>query len=166
MPKEEKKALRPTKAVQILRKFPFFQNLEEEEIQLLWDTLDRKEVPGGTTLVRAGDYAPGFYLLVHGSVELLTTMGRAIITLHEPGTLFGIAAYFSGETSAVSIRTTEACKLIIINGERFARALEANPALKEKALPLLARSLEGESAVIPAKTPYHTQVLEAKKRLL
>jgi CRP-like cAMP-binding protein len=152
--------------VQILRKFPFFQNLEEEEIQLLWDTLDRKEVPGGTVLVRSGDYAPGFFLLVQGGIELITTMGRPIITLREPGSLFGIAVYFSGETSAISIRTEEASKLIIINGERFARVLDANPALKEKVAPLLSRSLEGESAAIPGKTPYHTQILEAKKRLL
>ncbi len=165
-PKAEKKGIRATKAVQILRKFPFFQNLEEEEIEQLWDTLDRKEVPGGTTLVRSGDYAPGFYLLVQGGVDLITTMGRPIITLREPGALFGIAAYFSGETSAISIRTAETSKLIIIDGERFNRALERNGALKEKVMPLLSRSLEGEVAAIPAKTPYHAQVLEAKKRLL
>ena len=152
--------------MQILRKFPFFQNLEEEEIQQLWDALDRKEVALGTVLVRSGDYAPGFFLLVQGAVELLTTMGRPLITLREPGALFGIAAYFSGETSAISIRTAEATKLIIINGERFIRVLEGSPALKEKVAPLLAHSLESETASIPPKTPYHLQVLEAKKRLL
>jgi len=117
-------------------------------------------------MVQSGEYAPGFFLLVQGSIALYSPMGRAIITLTEPGTLFGVAAYFSGETSAVTIRATETSKLICLRGKEMMEILGGNPELMEKIKPLFSRSLEKEVSAIPPKTPYHMQILEAKKRLL
>jgi tetratricopeptide (TPR) repeat protein len=162
-PRKDDKA---TRAINILRKFPFFQNLEESEIQTIWSAVERKEVSAGDVMIQSGEYAPGFFLLVQGSIALYSPMGRAIITLSEPGTLFGVAAYFSGETSAVTIRATETSKLICVQGKELMEILGRNPAFRDKIKPLFSRSLEKEVSSIPPKTPYHMQILEAKKRLM
>lgn len=162
-PKKDDKA---TRAINILRKFPFFQNLEESEIQAIWPAVERKEVSAGDVMIQSGGYAPGFFLLVQGGIALYSPMGRAIITLTEPGTLFGVAAYFSGETSAVTIRATENSKLICLHGKKLMEILDQNADLQKKIKPLFSRSLEREVSSIPPKTPYHVQILEAKKQLL
>jgi CRP-like cAMP-binding protein len=165
-PAPKKKEEKATRAINILQKFPFFQNLEESEIMQIWPAVERREVPAGEVLVQSGDYAPGFYLLVQGSISLFSAMGRAIITLTEPGTLVGVAAYFSGETSAVTIRTMDSSKIIQLKGKEMMEILRSNPALMEKVKPLFSRSLEKEVSAIPPKTSYHMQILEAKKRLM
>ena len=156
---------RASRAIPILRKFPFFQSLTEGEIVDLWPAILRREISKGETLMKSGEYAPGFFLLIQGAVTLLTPMGRPIATLSEPGALFGVAAYFSGETSAVGVQAADASKIVQMNGKELADLLQSNPALLSRLRPLFAASLEKEMASIPQRTPYHLQILEAKKRL-
>ncbi len=160
------KVERKTKAIQALKKFPFFQNFNEEELDLLWSAIERKEVEGGEVLLEAGNYAKGFFLLVQGAVELLTPMGRMIKVIEEPGALLGLAAFFSGETSAIGIKTKKPSKVIIIKGEEILKIMQENKELSKKLNSHLSISLEKEISLIPQKTPYHLQILEAKKKLL
>jgi len=162
---DPEKMNRASRAIPILRKFPFFQNLTEGEIVELWPAILRREISKDELLIQSGAYAPGFFLLIQGAVTLLTPMGRPIATLSEPGALFGVAAYFSGETSSVGVRAAEVSKIVQLSGRELSELLRADPALSEKLRPLFAASLEKEMASIPRRTPYHLQILEAKKRL-
>ncbi|MEJ5166416.1 MAG: cyclic nucleotide-binding domain-containing protein [Thermoanaerobaculia bacterium] len=160
------KVERKTKAIQALKKFPFFQNFNEEELNILWNTIDRKEVEEGTFLLEPGKYADGFFLLVQGRVELLTPMGRSIKTVEEPGALLGIAAFFSGETSAIGIKAIKPSKVVIVKGREVLKMAQENEEFSKKLKSFLTISLEKEISLIPTKTPYHMQILEAKKKLL
>lgn len=166
--KEEKqpKAERKTKAINALKKFPFFQNFDEDELKILWNAIERKEIGDGVYLIEPGKYAKGFFLLVKGSVELSTPMGRTIKVVEESGSLLGIAAFFSGETSAIGIKTTKISKIITIKGEEILKLMKENEEFSKKLNKFLAVSLEKEISMIPPKTPYHIQILEAKKKLL
>lgn len=166
--KEEKqpKAERKTKAINALKKFPFFQNFDEDELKILWNAIERKEIGDGVYLVEPGKPARGFFLLVQGSVELSTPMGRTIKVVEESGSLLGIAAFFSGETSAIGIKTTKISKIITIKGEEILKLMKENEEFSKKLNKFLAVSLEKEISMIPPKTPYHIQILEAKKKLL
>lgn len=166
--KDEKpqKAERKTKAINALKKFPFFQNFNEDELKILWNAIERKEIGDGVYLVEPGKYAKGFFLLVQGSVELSTPMGRPIRIVEEAGALLGIAAFFSGETSAIGIKTIKISKIITIKGEEILKLIKENEEFSKKLNKFLAVSLEKEISMIPSKTPYHMQILEAKKKLL
>lgn len=157
---------RKTKAIQALKKFPFFQNFNEEELKVLWNTIERKEFEEGIFLLEPGKYADGFFLLVQGSVELLTPMGRSIKKIEEPGALIGIAAFFSGETSAIGIKVIKPSKIVVVKGKEILKLAEENEEFSKKLKSFLTVSLEKEISLIPSKTPYHMQILEAKKKLL
>jgi len=157
---------RKTKAIQALKKFPFFQNFNEEELNVLWSAIERKEVGEGAVLLEPGSYANGFFLLVQGAVELFTPMGRLIKVVEEAGALLGIAAFFSGETSAIGIKTKKPSKIIMIKGEEILKIMKENEEFSKKLNSYLSISLEKEISLIPQKTPYHIQILEAKKKLL
>lgn len=163
---KSQKTERKTKAIQALKKFPFFQNFNEEELNILWNTIERKEIEEGTFLLEPGNYAEGFFLLVQGSVELLTPMGRSIKVVEEPGALLGIAAFFSGETSAIGIRAKKVSKVVIVKGKEVLKLAQENEEFSKKLKSFLTLSLEKEISLIPSKTPYHMQILEAKKKLL
>ncbi len=163
---KSQKVERKTKAIHALKKLPFFQNFEEKEIELLWEIIERKEVEGGKFLLEPGKYAEGFFLLVQGKVELLTPMGRSIKTIEDAGALLGIAALFSGETSAIGIRTLKPCKIVIVKGRELLGLLKGNVEFSKKLRSYLSIYLEKEISLIPQKTPYHLQILEAKRKLL
>lgn len=165
---EEKtqKVERKTKAIQALKKFPFFQNFSEEELEILWDVIERREFEKGEVLLEAGKYAKGFFLLVQGAIELLTPMGRLIKIVEEPGALLGIAAFFSGETSAIGIRVAKQSKIIVVKGDGLLKIMEENEEFARKLKSFINLSLEKEISIIPPKTPYHLQILEAKKKIL
>ncbi len=163
---KSQKVERKTKAIHALKKLPFFQNFEEKEIELLWEIIERKEVEEGKFLLEPGKYAEGFFLLVQGKVELLTPMGRSIKVVEEPGALLGIAAFFSGETSAIGIKTLKPCKIVMVKGSGLLGLLKDNLEFSKKLKSYLSISLEKEISLIPQKTPYHLQILEAKRKLL
>jgi CRP/FNR family transcriptional regulator len=93
--------------------------------------IDRK-VPAGQTVVRDGDPADGFYVILDGKVKVykLAPDGRQqILHVFGPGQAFAEAAMFAGETFPAFAETLAESRLAFFPRERFLKGLGENPAL-------------------------------------
>ncbi|MCX5653421.1 MAG: Crp/Fnr family transcriptional regulator [Planctomycetota bacterium] len=93
--------------------------------------IDRK-VPAGQIVVRDGDPADGFYVILDGNVKVykLAPDGRQqILHVFGPGQAFAEAAMFAGETFPAFAETLAESRLAFFPRERFLRGLGENPAL-------------------------------------
>jgi CRP/FNR family transcriptional regulator len=102
---------------------------------------DRK-VPAGQTVVRDGDPADGFYVVLDGKVKVykLAPDGRQqILHVFGPGQAFGEAAMFAGETFPAFAETLAESRLAFFPRDRFLKGLGENPALAFGLIASLAR---------------------------
>ena len=102
---------------------------------------DRK-VPAGQTVVRDGDPADGFYVILDGKVKVykLAPDGRQqILHVFGPGQAFGEAAMFAGETFPAFAETLAESRLAFFPRDRFLKGLGENPALAFGLIASLAR---------------------------
>ena len=93
--------------------------------------IDRK-VPAGQIVVRDGDPADGFYVILDGKVKVykLAPDGRQqILHVFGPGQAFAEAAMFAGETFPAFAETLAESRLAFFPRERFLKGLGENPAL-------------------------------------
>ena len=93
--------------------------------------IDRK-VPAGQIVVRDGDPADGFYVILDGKVKVykLAPDGRQqILQVFGPGQAFAEAAMFAGETFPAFAETLAESRLAFFPRERFLKGLGENPAL-------------------------------------
>jgi CRP-like cAMP-binding protein len=93
--------------------------------------IDRK-VPAGQIVVRDGDPADGFYVILDGKVKVykLAPDGRQqILHVFGPGQAFAEAAMFAGETFPAFAETLAESRLAFFPRDRFLKGLGENPAL-------------------------------------
>jgi len=103
--------------------------------------LDRK-VAAGRTVIRDGDPADGFYVVLDGKVKVykLSPDGRQqILHVFGPGQAFAEAAMFAGETFPAFAETLAESRLAFFPRDRFLKGLGENPALAFGLIASLAR---------------------------
>ena len=103
--------------------------------------IDRK-APAGQIVVRDGDPADGFYVILDGKVKVykLAPDGRQqILHVFGPGQAFAEAARFAGETFPAFAETLAESRLAFFPRERFLKGLGENPALAFGLIASLAR---------------------------
>ena len=103
--------------------------------------IDRK-APAGQIVVRDGDPADGFYVILDGKVKVykLAPDGRQqILHVFGPGQAFAEAAMFAGETFPAFAETLAESRLAFFPRERFLKGLGENPALAFGLIASLAR---------------------------
>ena len=86
-------------SAELLRRYPFFAGMTDEELHRVAQITDRASYPAGTDIFREGEVAQKLYVLTGGSVELiyeipttkgLTTSFVGSIAAGEP---FGLSAF-------------------------------------------------------------------------
>jgi serine/threonine protein kinase len=100
-----------------LRDMPFFQDFGDVA---LWEVVrvgSWKTIPGDTIIMREGEQAESFYLLIDGEVGV-TLLGKPLNTI-KPGGCFGEILYFTGTPGrrATTIVATEQITVIEIKAE-------------------------------------------------
>jgi len=103
--------------------------------------IDRK-VPAGQTVIRDGEPADGFYVVLDGKVKVykLAPDGRQqILHVFGPGQAFAEAAMFAGETFPAFAETLAESHLAFFPRDRFLKGLGENPALAFGLIAALAR---------------------------
>ncbi|MCX5685639.1 MAG: Crp/Fnr family transcriptional regulator [Planctomycetota bacterium] len=121
------------------------KNGREEIARLAVD----RTAPAGQTIIREGEPADGFYIVLDGKVKVykLSPDGRQqILHVFGPGQAFAEAAMFAGETFPAFAETLAESRLAFFPRDRFLKGLGENPALAFgliASLALLCRQLTG-----------------------
>jgi CRP-like cAMP-binding protein len=89
-------------------------------------------VPGGVEVVRQGDAADAFYIVVEGTLTvLLTKEGATAEPVRTLGTgdWFGEIGLLERVPRTATVRSDTACRLLRIGGQEFFEALTRNPVM-------------------------------------
>ncbi len=110
--------------------------LTEEELAALEAVGTRRSVAPGDYLFRAGDATYDFYVVVSGSVLILTQAdgGEREIVRHGPRRFLGELNLLSGMRVLLSARVVEAGEVLVVPHERLLPFIATIPALSDKVL--------------------------------
>lgn len=120
------------------RQLRFFHFLAEEDMPLLADFFDCRQVPAGEILWQEGE--PGDYeaFIVEGRVEVKKDTEFAgkqvVVGVYSPGTVVGELCLLDKKPRAVTAVALEDCGLLILTRQRLEALLEEHPRVGVKLL--------------------------------
>jgi CRP/FNR family cyclic AMP-dependent transcriptional regulator len=133
--------------LQMLRRVPLFTQCKGEPLDLISRLADEVDVPDGYTLMRQGDIAQEFFLIVDGRVRIERD-GSTVATLG-PGDYLGEIALISEGPRTATAVTEGPAKLLVITHRGFNSLLDSSSTIRNAILEGLAtrlRRLEPDAA--------------------
>jgi voltage-gated potassium channel len=127
---EEHKRRDFTVTWQLLADVPFFQQLMAPRIADLVRVLRPRFVRSDEIVVRKGDEGDSMFIIASGEVEVELGGGREPVVLG-PGQFFGEMALIERTARTATVRATEECKLLELNGKDFHELARHHPELKD-----------------------------------
>lgn len=119
--------------------FQSFENdLELLDLQMLAEVMSVIKLNSGEQLIKKGENASFFCLLLEGSVQALIT-DTFKVTMGK-GAMFGEMAYFQGGVRSADIVTTSDVTLSVMSFKEMDALLPTAPALQNKLVKILARA--------------------------
>ena len=119
--------------VNLLRRSSLFQFLPDEHFEKLRPLLQEESYEFGDVLVRQGDPADAFYVLVSGRARVVKAdqNGKEIaLATMKPGDSFGEAALSKAGTRTATVRCSTAVEALRLNRVDFLQLAEKTPDLK------------------------------------
>ncbi|MFD0696327.1 ABC transporter transmembrane domain-containing protein [Paenibacillus sp. GCM10027628] len=117
-----------------LRKLPFFQGIEQVELNQISRLFVAEKFEAGETVVEQGDQGEKFYLIARGKVEVViaTVSGeRRKVAVLEDGDHFGEIALMQRIPRTASIITMVPCLLLSLSHDQFHPLLMRYPSIRE-----------------------------------
>ena len=128
----------------MLARLPLFAGLGEAERARLAAATSRRELKRGEFLFRQGEQPTGFYLVVHGRIELRarSPQGRERVTdIVGAGRSFGEAIMFLEQPCIVSARALGDALALHVAKDAVFSELERNPAFARRIIATLSAKL-------------------------
>lgn len=128
---------------ELLRRYPFFGGFNDEYLRQLAMRAELIEVEPEITVVKEGESADTFHLLVDGAADMYfisqetyhpTASKELYIGSINPGEVFGLSALIEPHISKASVRTTQKSHIIAIEAQTLRGLLEDDPHLGYLAL--------------------------------
>jgi CRP/FNR family cyclic AMP-dependent transcriptional regulator len=132
------------KNVQFIKKFSFFSDLQEEDLEQIADISIERMYKKNLIIFMEGDPGDAFYYIKSGKVKVFRTYedGREhIIHIFGEGEVFGEATLFNNIPYPASASVYEDAVIGVIKNETLEKLLKRNSELALKIIKLLARKL-------------------------
>lgn len=139
------------------KKIPFFEGLEDSEIDLLRPVFREVSVHSGINIISEGELGDDMFILVSGQVRIskamlikgmsvpLTEMKnprKVLATLDDTGfPIFGEIALIDRDERSATVTVIEDSDFLVTDRDRFFRFVEANPVAGGKLLMRIGRRL-------------------------
>lgn len=128
-----------------LAAIPLFSRLEDGDLQRLGRAVVPRDYPKGKMIVKEGEQAVAFYVIVSGKVEM--SKGGKIVGAKQAGESFGEMSLLDGLPRSTTVVAAEDTKCLVMTRWDFTAELKSNPSIALSMLPELSkiiRRLEGE----------------------
>ena len=122
--------LRTMDKIDILAGLPIFANLHPRSLQAVNALAVASSAPAGTVLMREGEPADSFYVIVSGTVRI-ERGGRFVRSITDGGFLGEIGLLEDAERSATAVCTTD-CAFIELGGHEFRRVVDTFPDVRSR----------------------------------
>ena len=132
----------------VLRKHPYFADLEPEAFDQLCRYAKHVTLKRGTAIASKGDPGTSLFAVISGTVKISVSSpdGRnAILNLIGPGEIFGEVALLDGLSRSADVSANTNCELFIIDRRDFIPFVRSQPALAMKFIELLCTRLRWTS---------------------
>ncbi|MEO8469923.1 MAG: cyclic nucleotide-binding domain-containing protein [Chloroflexota bacterium] len=116
--------------VEVLARLPLFSALDQRSMEAVATLAREVEAPAGTVLMREGDPADTFYLIVEGTVHV-ERAGLPLRSMTSGGFLGEIALVEVGERTATATCATD-CRLLALGGFEFDRVIATFPEVRAR----------------------------------
>ena len=117
----------------LLRRSSLFQFLPEEHFEQLRALLQEESYEFGDLLVRQGEPADSFYVLISGRARVVKTDqngNEIVLATLKPGDSFGESALSEGGTRTATVRCSTAVEALRLGRDDFLQLAEETPELK------------------------------------
>jgi len=99
-----------------------FSSLDETQLNIIMDSMQRHEAPAGEVIIKQGDQGDHFYIIATGEVEFWISKGGAPPTkvgVAGPGQSFGELALMYGSPRAATVITTQPCVFWVMDRDTY-----------------------------------------------
>jgi len=127
-----------------LAKVPLFSEFSRKDIERLAKGTVTHEYASGSVIVKEGDQALGFFLILSGRAEVIKDAEGAnprVISTLGAGDFFGEMALLDGYRRSASVRAVEDTKCLVLSRWDFLAELRTAPSIAVQMLPILSRRL-------------------------
>lgn len=128
----------------VLARVPFFAGLDDEKLQLLASSLQRRTVRAGRHVFRQDEPGTSLFVIESGVVKVQRASPdgkEVILTILGPGDFFGELAILDGEPRSADAVAKEDCNLLVLERDDFLAFLSREPSAAAKLLAALSRRL-------------------------
>jgi CRP/FNR family transcriptional regulator, cyclic AMP receptor protein len=128
----------------LLATLPIFAKLHPRSLQAVAALAVEDAAPAGTELMREGEAADAFFVIVSGTVRI-ERGGRTVRSLTDGGFLGEIALLEDGDRTASATCATD-CSFIRLGSHEFRRVVETFPDVRARVEAAVARRPRGDGA--------------------
>ena len=136
----------PPSTLEMLSRVPLFSSLDADHLRTILRTGKEREYAPGGEIVRTGDRGIGFYLLLHGGVEVRRE-GTVLARLG-PGEFFGEMALFDDQPRSADVVAVRPTRCLVLSPWEFWSAVGKDPVVLRALLRETVRRLRGPHAVL------------------
>ena len=104
-----------------------FENLTEEELDLLGPLFSVDNIKAKTQVIAEGDLSDAFYIIRTGHFTVNKGVNQAFITMLGPKDYFGEASLFHNVRRTANVTASEECQLLILHRNKFQQFLLSYP---------------------------------------
>jgi CRP-like cAMP-binding protein len=126
----------------VLKQVPLFEECSKSDLAKIGKIADEIDLKEGKDLIREGELARQFFILLEGSAEVRRN-GRKINTLG-PGDFFGEIGLVTDRLTSATVTTTSPVRALVITRASFKSLLHDWPAIQLKVLSALAQRVAGD----------------------
>jgi CRP-like cAMP-binding protein len=127
--------------LELLRRVPLFNQCRGDPLERISQLTDEVDVPDGYTLMRQGDLAREFFLIVEGRVRIERD-GKTVNMLG-PGDYLGEIALLSESRRTATAITEGPARLLVITHQGFNSLLDSSSTIRSAIFEGVAKRLQG-----------------------
>jgi CRP-like cAMP-binding protein len=130
--------------LELVKKFPLFDELNEKEKELLSTYLKDVSYHAGDTLFNEGDPSGRIFFLVEGAVGLFRPdpFGNEVrVAVSDRGTPLGELSFFTGRFHSLKGVALKDTKALLLTKESYQKLKEDNPSLAVKLIESITRTV-------------------------
>jgi len=130
--------------VDMLERTPLFSELTKRDLSSIADTARTRDYASGEVIVKEGGEGTGCYIISSGAVEVVKgadTPNANVLTTLGPGDFFGEMSILDHHPRFATVRAKDDTVCIVITRWDFNAALEDNPKIALRILPVIVRRL-------------------------
>jgi CRP/FNR family transcriptional regulator, cyclic AMP receptor protein len=127
----------------MLNAIPLFRHLTPMQVGSIGDHAEFKSIEKGEIILREGDIADSFYVIVAGQVKVYLSdendsAREVILRTLKAGDFFGEIPLLDQAPRSASVAAMEKCELQVLSYGAFQRAMEASPDIARHVMEALA----------------------------